>query len=105
MKHSSWLLQTNDNRVIFVDIYVPILIWNVVTMLVYGLDKLFARKGMRRISEKTLLSLAFMLGGIGAMFGMVVFNHKTSKHRFRFLVPLFVVINVVVFFRMLKIIN
>ena len=83
---------------IFLDIYLPVLIWNIVTMLVYGLDKLFARKGMRRISEKTLLSLAFLLGGWGAMFGMVVFNHKTSKPRFRFLVPIFVLINIAMFY-------
>ncbi len=84
------------------DIYVPLLMWNVLTMLVYGLDKLFARKGMRRISEKTLLSLAFLLGGAGAMFGMVLFNHKTSKPRFRFLVPVFVVINAVVISSIIK---
>ena len=84
------------------DIYVPLLIWNVVTMFVYGLDKLFARNQMRRISEKTLLSLAFLMGGAGAMFGMVVFNHKTSKPRFRFHVPLFVLINIAVLFGMVE---
>ena len=84
------------------NIYIPLLLWNILTMLVYGTDKLFARKGMRRISEKTLLSLAFLMSGVGAIFGMVVFNHKTSKIRFRFLVPVFVVVNVLALFGVIE---
>ncbi len=66
--------------------------WNVAVMLIYGTDKLLAKGGRRRISERSLLLSAFLLGGIGAMFGMVLFNHKTSKKRFRFLVPTFAVL-------------
>ena len=33
-------------------------------------------------------------GGIGAMFGMVLFNHKTSKTKFRLLVPLYAVLSI-----------
>lgn len=65
-------------------------------MVVYGIDKSFAKNKKRRISEKTLLLLSFLFGGIGAMFGMVLFNHKTSKLKFRILVPLAVVIQVAV---------
>ena len=69
-----------------------LLIWNLVVMLVYGFDKARAKRGGRRIKEATLVLLAFLLGGFGAMFGMVLFNHKTSKTKFRFLVPLAVVV-------------
>ena len=69
-----------------------ILVWNATVMLVYGFDKLRARKGGRRIKEATLVTLAFLLGGFGAMFGMVLFNHKTSKPKFRYLVPLAVIV-------------
>lgn len=62
----------------------------------YGIDKILAKRGARRIRETTLIFPAFLLGGMGAMFGMVVFNHKTSKTKFRILVPLFVVLNVVI---------
>ena len=65
-----------------------ILIWNIVVMLIYGLDKLLAKMGTRRISEATLILCTFFLGGPGAMFGMVLFRHKTSKMKFRLLVPL-----------------
>ena len=69
-----------------------LLVWNILVMFVYGIDKMQAKKGGRRISEKMLLSYAFLLGGWGAMFGMVLFHHKTSKPKFRFLVPLAVLV-------------
>ena len=75
---------------------VILLIWNIVVLLVYGLDKTKARRSKRRIRESTLLSLTFFFGGIGAMFGMILFNHKTSKIKFRLLVPAFAVINIVI---------
>lgn len=75
-------------------LYYSILIWNFAVMLVYGVDKLLARNHARRISENALVTCAFLLGGAGAMFGMVIFNHKTSKPKFRFLVPLATILNV-----------
>lgn len=66
-----------------------LLIWNSIVLLIYGIDKLLAKLQKRRISEAVLLTCAFLLGGCGAMFGMVLFNHKTSKLKFRILVPLF----------------
>ena len=71
-----------------------LLIWNIVVMLVYGADKIKARKGNHRISESALMLCAFLFGGPGAMFGMVVFNHKTSKTKFRIFVPLFTVLEI-----------
>ena len=72
------------------------LVWNIAVMLVYGIDKLQAKKGGRRISEKMLISCAFSLGGCGAMFGMIIFNHKTSKPKFRTLVPIATVFNIII---------
>lgn len=68
-----------------------LLIWNIIVMLTYGIDKIKAKRGARRISEATLLLIAVLSGGFGAMFGMILFNHKTSKIKFRILVPLAVV--------------
>ncbi len=70
--------------------------WNIFVALIYGIDKFLAGRRKRRISEKSLLLLAFLLGGFGAMFGMILFNHKTSKRRFRFSVPLFAVVNIII---------
>ena len=80
-----------------ISIYV-IIAWNVITALVYGLDKLFAKKRKRRISESALLLIALLMGGVGAMFGMILFNHKTSKMKFRLLVPMLALLNVALYF-------
>ena len=73
-------------------------IWNLVVWLVYGFDKLRAKKGGRRVREANLLLMAFFMGGTGALFGMVLFNHKTSKMKFRLLVPLAVALNFVLLY-------
>ena len=72
-----------------------ILIWNIVVALIYGIDKLLAKGKKRRISEKFLLFVTFLMGGAGAMFGMILFNHKTSKMKFRILVPCAVILNII----------
>ncbi len=74
----------------------PLLAWNIVVMLIYGVDKFQAKTGGRRIRERALLMCAFLLGGWGAMFGMVAFNHKTSKMKFRVLVPVSVIVTTAV---------
>ncbi len=78
-------------------IYYIILVWNIFTMLLYGIDKLRARKHKWRISETALIVPAFLLGGTGAILGMVLFNHKTSKMKFRLLVPIAFVLNITLF--------
>lgn len=64
-----------------------LLILNVAAFFVYGLDKRAARLGKWRISEKTLLLLAALGGGLGAALGMKIFHHKTRKMKFLVLVP------------------
>ena len=73
---------------------VTLLFWNILVMFIYGVDKLLAKARQRRISEATLLFCAASLGAFGAMFGMVLFNHKTSKPKFRIFVPMLVVIEI-----------
>ena len=87
------------HRIYFGD---TLLIWNIVVILIYGIDKMLAKQQKRRISEAVLLTCAFLLGGLGAMFGMVLFNHKTSKMKFRILIPLFVVINILILYAIFK---
>ena len=50
---------------------------NVVTFVVYGIDKWKAKQGSWRISEATLLLLAVIGGSLGALLGMQVWHHKT----------------------------
>ena len=71
------------------------LIWNLAVFLLYGADKLKAKRGAWRISEKALLLCGFLLGGPGAFAGMKVFRHKTQHTSFRILVPVFAVLSLV----------
>ena len=64
-------------------------------MFVYGIDKMLAKMHKRRVSEMTLLLCAFLMGGCGAVFGMVLFNHKTSKIKFRILIPVAIILEAV----------
>ena len=70
--------------------------WNVVVLFVYGTDKLLAKAKRRRISERFLITVSIFMGAVGAMFGMIIFNHKTSKPKFRICIPLAVLLNAVV---------
>ena len=54
-----------------------LIVINVVTFLVYGIDKWKAKQGSWRISEATLLILAVIGGSIGALLGMKTWHHKT----------------------------
>ena len=65
-----------------------LIVLNIVTFLVYGIDKWKAKKGSWRISEATLLILAVVGGSIGALFGMKVWHHKTLHKKFKYGLPL-----------------
>ena len=74
-------------------IYILILI-NIITFLVYGIDKLKAKQGSWRISEASLLTLAVIGGSIGALLGMQVWHHKTMHKKFKYGLPLIVLAQV-----------
>lgn len=64
---------------------------NIVTFLVYGIDKLKAKKNRWRIAEATLLWLAVVGGSIGALLGMKVWHHKTLHKKFKYGVPAIII--------------
>ena len=57
---------------------------NVLTFLVYGLDKWKAKRVKWRIREAALLTLAVLGGSIGAWLGMKVWHHKTQHKKFKY---------------------
>ena len=67
---------------------------NVITFIAYGIDKLKAKKGKWRIPEATLLLLAIVGGSIGAWCGMKVWHHKTMHKKFKYGVPLILMIQI-----------
>jgi uncharacterized membrane protein YsdA (DUF1294 family) len=95
---------------------------NVVTFFVYGIDKAESKRGqgqarlsnaereqarpkvkwkakkfMWRVSEAALLGLAVIGGSIGAWLGMKTWHHKTLLRKFRFGVPLILVVQITLF--------
>lgn len=65
---------------------------NLITFIVYGIDKYKAKKGKWRIPEATLLLIAVIGGSIGAWIGMKVWHHKTMHKKFKYDVPIILVL-------------
>jgi len=84
------------------EIIILLAILNVVTFIVYGIDKFKAKRGMWRISEFTLLLLAAVGGSIGALLGMQVFRHKTQHLKFKYGVPAILIIQIAAVFYFMK---
>ena len=71
---------------------------NILTIIVFGVDKMNARANRQRVRIVTLLGLAFIGGSVGALIGMYGFHHKTKKAYFTVGVPLILLMQVVVLF-------
>lgn len=67
---------------------------NAITFIVYGIDKYEAKKAMWRISEATLLMLAVLCGSIGAWIAMRVWRHKTMHKKFKYGIPVILLIQI-----------
>lgn len=52
---------------------------SVLALILYGADKLRAKRDRWRIPEAILLGLGFFGGAVGALLGMKLWHHKT-KH-------------------------
>jgi len=73
---------------------------NLVTFFVFGLDKLKAkrkvkRESVRRVPEKTLFLLSAVGGSVGALLGMKVWHHKTLHKSFRYGIPAILILQIV----------
>ena len=71
---------------------------NILTIIVFGVDKMNAKSNRQRVRIVTLLGLAFIGGSVGALIGMYGFRHKTKKAYFTVGVPLILLMQVVVLF-------
>lgn len=78
------------------NIVIYLLIMNLFTFLMMGIDKKKAKKGRWRVPEKTLFILVALGGGIGGIAGMYVFRHKTKKMKFIIGFPLIIIMQIVV---------
>jgi uncharacterized membrane protein YsdA (DUF1294 family) len=75
-----------------------LLVINIITFIIYGLDKLLAIKEKSRIRVSSLLLLAFLGGEIGGYLAMKIFHHKTQKKWFTIGLPLIFLMHVAVIY-------
>ena len=71
-----------------------ILIINIITFALYGIDKQKAVKHKWRIPEAVLLIFPWIGGGVGALLGMLCFHHKARKWKSRIMVPLSIIVRI-----------
>ena len=64
-------------------VVIYLFIINVITFVAFACDKRAAELGRRRISERDLLTLAFIGGTPGALVAQQMLRHKTRKEPFR----------------------
>ena len=67
---------------------------NITSFLLYGIDKFKAKKNLWRISEATLLTMAAIGGSIGAWVGMRIWHHKTMHKKFKYGIPLIIIMQI-----------
>ena len=67
---------------------------NTITFMVYGIDKLKAKKSEWRIPEATLLLLAVIGGSIGAWCGVKIWHHKTMHKKFKYGIPSIIAVQI-----------
>ena len=77
-------------------IFYYILAINLVTLIVYGIDKFKAKNGHWRISEFALIALAIAGGSLGALGAMYAFRHKTQHPKFTIGIPLILIVQIVI---------
>ena len=75
---------------------------NLVTFLLYGVDKWKARKGRWRIPEDSLIWLAVADGSIGALGAMFLFRHKTRHLKFALGIPAILLLQALLAFWLLR---
>ena len=67
---------------------------NVVTFLLYGIDKFKAQRSRWRIPESVVLGMTVVGGSVGAWLGMMVWRHKTQHKKFKYGIPLILALQI-----------
>ena len=79
---------------------------NIISIFAVLFDKTAARNGEKRISEKSLITLAVMGGGVAMYVAMRIIRHKTRKNKFMVGIPVIVMLEIataaIIYFNFLK---
>ena len=76
-----------------------LLIWlifiNIITYIIYAIDKYKSMHHKWRIRESTLILLAVIGGSVGALLAMYTVRHKTKHNKFRIGVPVILAVQII----------
>ena len=78
-----------------------IILISLISFIVMGIDKSKARRRARRIPEAALFTLAVFGGSPGILLGMYIFRHKTKHNSFRIGIPVIILVQAYLIFRLL----
>ncbi len=83
-------------------VWVVLIIVNIISFVLFYVDKRRAIKHQWRIRETTLFLSAIVGGSVGAIAGMYVFHHKTRHWYFVVGMPLILAVQLVILFLLRK---
>lgn len=92
MEKDIYIWQTSEGHK-YILLYFIII--NLIGVGIMALDKYKAEKGYWRIPENTLFLVTILGGGIGTIFGMYKFRHKTKKMKFVIGFPTILIIEII----------
>lgn len=72
-----------------------VVIINIISFIMMGIDKRKAKKRAWRIPEATLFILAGVGGSIGSIAGMYTFRHKTKHRSFTWGMPAILIVQII----------
>ena len=75
---------------------------NLASFAMMGIDKRKAEKKLWRIPESSLFIIAIIGGSIGSIIGMRVFNHKTRHWYFVYGMPLILLLQILLIIAIIK---
>ena len=70
---------------------------NAAAFVLFGVDKLRAKRGRWRIPEAVLILSGVLGGCVGALGGMLLFRHKIRKKKFTVGIPVILVMQIAFF--------
>lgn len=79
-------------------LYEYLILINIISFIIFAVDKIRAKKNQWRIPEASLIFLAFIGGSLGGLLSMNIFRHKTSKLKFQIGMPVLLIFNVLVIY-------
>ncbi len=79
-------------------IYICAALINLLSFSLFGIDKHYAAVGHFRIPERVLLLVTAIGGALGSFAAMHLFRHKTRTRKFRWFVPVALIVELAVLF-------